>query len=58
MKKTDSSQNSTESTQTPPSLESVAKEMRKKYADSRRKLATDEEINNARDAFYKNGCNW
>jgi hypothetical protein len=41
--------------QTPPRLETVAKEMRKKYADSGRKPATDEEINNARDAFYKNG---
>lgn len=41
-----------------PRLEDVANEMRKKFAESGRKPATDEEINNAREAFYKDGGKW
>jgi AbrB family looped-hinge helix DNA binding protein len=41
-----------------PRIEDVAKEMSEKFKKSGRKPATDEEIKNARSAFYKAGGKW
>lgn len=38
--------------------EGFTNEMRKKFARSGRKSATNEEINHASDAFYKNDGKW
>ncbi len=41
-----------------PTLDEVAAEMSEIFRKSGRKPATDEEINNAREIFYKEGGKW
>jgi AbrB family looped-hinge helix DNA binding protein len=41
-----------------PTIEDVAKKMAEKFKKSGRKPATDEEIDNARNAFYEAGGKW